>query len=61
MVRSVGKLVDASFDSPRTKKRHKRYHIKLNTEFVECEEFPFKPNDELLISIEDGKLVMEKV
>ena len=61
MVRSVGKLVDSSFDNPRTRKRHKRYHIRLNAEFIECEEFPFKPNDELLISIQDEKLVMEKV
>ena len=59
-MRSLGQLIDSSFDNPRTKKRHKRYHIKLNAEFVEAEEFPFKPDDELLITIQDGKLVIEK-
>jgi len=61
MKRSIGKMVDASYDSPRTKKRHVRYHIHLEREFVEDEEFPFKPDDKLLVQISDGKLIIEKL
>lgn len=61
MQRSISELVDSSFDNPRTKKRHKRFHIKLEADIVESPEFPFKPGDKLLITVEDEKLIIEKL
>jgi len=63
MVRSTGKLIDSSFVHGKTKKKHVRYHIKLNAEFVESEEFQqvAVPGDKLLITIQNKTLVIEKL
>jgi len=63
MARSIGKLVDSSFVHGRTKKKHVRYHIKLKSEFVESEEFKqiAVPGDKLLITIQERRLVIEKL
>jgi len=63
MVRSVGKLVDSSFVHGKTKKKHVRYHIRLDQEFVESDDFKqiAVPGDKFLITIQNEKLVMEKL
>ena len=61
MTRSVGEFIDSSYDNKRTKKRHKRFHIKLELDLVESPEFPFKPGDKLLITLENEKLMIEKL
>lgn len=63
MGRSVGDLVDASFVHGKTKKKHVRYHIRLDANFVESEEFQqiAVPGDKLLITIQNGKLVIERL
>lgn len=41
-------------------KKYDKYFIYLSTYVVEDNAFPFKENEELLVKIENGKLVIEK-
>lgn len=41
-------------------KKYSKYFIYLSTYVVEDKNFPFKENEELLVKIEDGKIVIEK-
>ena len=40
--------------------KYDKYFIYLSTYVVEDKDFPFKVGNELLVKIEDGKLVIEK-
>lgn len=59
--RGTAKLVDFSFVDKKEHKR-KRYYIYISTpELVEDPEFPFTKDDTLLIQVEDGKIIIEKL
>jgi len=40
--------------------KYDKYFIYLSTYVAEDKDFPFKVDDELLVKIEDGRLIIEK-
>jgi len=55
------KFIDAGFIDKKTGNKKKRYYIYMKPSFVESEEFPFEPGQQLIVHIENGKLVVEKL
>ena len=64
-IRGLGRFRDMSFTPKRGKgkggKRHHRYYIYIqDAALVENGDFPFTEEDQLLLKIKDGKLIVSK-
>ena len=59
--RYVGKFILSEFTHPRTKKSAKRLYIHLPLDILEDERFRLEGDDQLLIEIENDKIILEKI
>ena len=60
--RAIGSFVrhESKHETSKGIKTYKKYWIYVPGELAEEKNFPFKPEDRLLITVIDGKLVLEK-
>ena len=59
--RYIGRLTVTDFIHPRTKRQTKRAHIHLPIEILEDERLDLENGDELLISLEEDIITLEKI
>jgi hypothetical protein len=60
--RAIGSFVrhESKQETSKGTRTYRKYWVYIPGELAEEKNFPFKPNDRLLIIVSDGKLILEK-